>query len=164
MNGSFVDIHGAGCQRSDPKAGEADYGQGPQGDVQRIDNFVRVVRGGATLNLDAGSGVPRPCPTPSRQPTRNSRPNHPKTNRLPTKSARPDHLRMVLQFAEKAPDSRQRESFQSTEGFRRGHPTVGPPEGEPPAEGKGPGGPPESTQDPPEDGEFQRPPRRPRPT
>ncbi|MBI2300474.1 MAG: DUF1566 domain-containing protein [Armatimonadetes bacterium] len=44
----LVDVHGAGAQRSDPKRGEArdyPYGRGPQGDVVRIDNFVRCVRG-----------------------------------------------------------------------------------------------------------------------
>jgi len=43
----FVDVHGAGAQRSDPKTGNpADYprGRGPQGDVIRIYNFVRLVR------------------------------------------------------------------------------------------------------------------------
>ena len=45
MNGRYVDVHGAGCQRSDPKAGEAiPTGRGPQGDVVRVDNLVRVVR------------------------------------------------------------------------------------------------------------------------
>jgi len=49
MNGRWVDVHGAGSQRSDPKQGDAsDYpnGNGPQGDAIRIDNFVRAVRGG----------------------------------------------------------------------------------------------------------------------
>lgn len=43
-----IDVHGAGCQRSDPKYGDAnDYpslGNGPQGDVQRVFNYVRLVR------------------------------------------------------------------------------------------------------------------------
>src|SRR5208283_6072343 len=45
----FVDVHGAGAQRSDPKAGDPamfPHGRGPQGDVIRIYNFVRLVRGG----------------------------------------------------------------------------------------------------------------------
>ncbi len=45
----LMDVHGAGAQRSDPKMGDpADYptGHGPQGDVIRIYNFVRCVRGG----------------------------------------------------------------------------------------------------------------------
>jgi len=43
----WVDVHGAGAQRSDPKAGDpADYptGHGPQGDAIRIYNYVRLVR------------------------------------------------------------------------------------------------------------------------
>lgn len=45
----LVDVHGAGAQRSDPKAGRAEdfpRGRGPQGDVIRIRNYVRLVRGG----------------------------------------------------------------------------------------------------------------------
>ncbi len=45
----LLDVHGAGAQRSDPKSGDAGRfprGRGPQGDVIRIDNFVRCVRGG----------------------------------------------------------------------------------------------------------------------
>jgi len=55
---AWLDVHGAGAQRSDPKAGElTDYdyafdgyysGNAPQGDAVRIDQFVRCVRGGAT--------------------------------------------------------------------------------------------------------------------
>ncbi len=44
----FVDVHGAGSQRSDPKAGDPamfPHGRGPQGDVIRIYNYVRLVRG-----------------------------------------------------------------------------------------------------------------------
>ena len=47
MNGEWMDVHGAGAQRSDPKAGDpADYptGHGPQGDAIRIYNYVRLVR------------------------------------------------------------------------------------------------------------------------
>lgn len=53
----LMDVHGAGAQRSDPKSGSVTdyflgydangktvYGRGPQGDVQRINNFVRLVR------------------------------------------------------------------------------------------------------------------------
>ncbi|NNM05336.1 MAG: DUF1566 domain-containing protein [Gemmatimonadetes bacterium] len=50
MGGSWMDVHGAGAQRSDPKAGDpGDYptGHGPQGDAIRIYNFVRVVRDGS---------------------------------------------------------------------------------------------------------------------
>jgi len=48
----LMDVHGAGAQRSDPKAGNPKnfpYGRGPQGDVIRIYNFVRLVRGGFLL-------------------------------------------------------------------------------------------------------------------
>ena len=43
----LMDVHGAGAQRSDPKAGDPSkfpQGRGPQGDVIRIYNFVRCVR------------------------------------------------------------------------------------------------------------------------
>jgi hypothetical protein len=56
MNGAWLDVHGAGAQRSDPKSGNpADYptGHGPQGDAIRIYNYVRAVRGG----LEGGSTV-----------------------------------------------------------------------------------------------------------
>ncbi|MCC7492310.1 MAG: DUF1566 domain-containing protein [Fimbriimonadaceae bacterium] len=44
---NLVDVHGAGAQRSDPKVGDPaafPRGHGPQGDVVRISNFVRLVR------------------------------------------------------------------------------------------------------------------------
>lgn len=43
----FLDVHGAGAQRSDPKTGDPKmfpHGRGPQGDVIRIFNFIRCVR------------------------------------------------------------------------------------------------------------------------
>ncbi len=46
-NYQLLDVHGAGAQRGDPKSGDpANWpnGNGPQGDVVRIDNFVRLVR------------------------------------------------------------------------------------------------------------------------
>lgn len=46
MMGSWVDVHGAGAQRSDPKVGDPDDypdGFGPQGDARRIYNYVRCV-------------------------------------------------------------------------------------------------------------------------
>jgi hypothetical protein len=62
--GRWVDVHGAGCQRSDPKVGPpysfatvhvvtskgstyTGYAHGPQGDAVRGLTFVRLVRGGA---------------------------------------------------------------------------------------------------------------------
>jgi hypothetical protein len=53
MQNTWVDVHGAGAQRSDPKSGDPnDYptGRGPQGDAIRIYNYIRLVR-------DAGSAV-----------------------------------------------------------------------------------------------------------
>ena len=46
-NYHYTDVHGAGAQRSDPKTGnptDFPHGRGPQGDVIRIYNFVRLVR------------------------------------------------------------------------------------------------------------------------
>jgi len=72
----LMDVHGAGSQRSDPKDGDpADYpyGHGPQGDVVRIDNHVRCVRGEPVPACEirlAGQrtttiGLYPTCPTPS---------------------------------------------------------------------------------------------------
>lgn len=47
MKKELMDVHGAGAQRSDPKTGDASAfpeGHGPQGDVIRINNYVRIVR------------------------------------------------------------------------------------------------------------------------
>ncbi len=55
---AWLDVHGAGAQRSDPKAGDpADFpaGRGPQGDAIRIYNYVRLVRGGAAGASDTGA-------------------------------------------------------------------------------------------------------------
>jgi len=57
---TLMDVHGAGSQRSDPKSGDASRfprGRGPQGDVIRINNFVRCVRGGAAKARAAGPKV-----------------------------------------------------------------------------------------------------------
>jgi hypothetical protein len=47
MNGTLMDVHGAGAQRSDPKTGNPDdyptY-MGPQGDVRYVFNYTRCVR------------------------------------------------------------------------------------------------------------------------
>lgn len=46
-SGGWIDVHGAGAQRSDPKTGNPyDYpdGFGPQGDAIRIYNYIRLVR------------------------------------------------------------------------------------------------------------------------
>ena len=52
MNGQWLDVHGAGAQRSDPKIGNPEnypYGRGPQGDAIRIYNHVIVVRGNVSV-------------------------------------------------------------------------------------------------------------------
>ena len=62
-NYTLMDVHGAGCQRSDPKNGDpADYpyGHGPQGDVIRIYNYVRLVRDADTsTDMDESSIIPK---------------------------------------------------------------------------------------------------------
>ena len=60
MDGAWQDVHGAGAQRSDPKTGSAaDYPQGrcPQGDAIRIDNYIRLVRGGGEPVAGSTAGV-----------------------------------------------------------------------------------------------------------
>jgi hypothetical protein len=47
LDNEWQDVHGAGCQRSNPKTGDPNNyptGHGPQGDAVRIYNFVRCVR------------------------------------------------------------------------------------------------------------------------
>jgi hypothetical protein len=70
MNGSWMDVHGAGAQRSDPKGGDLSrytyqpdgyyFAQSPQGDATRIYNYVRLVR-----DADSDSSTPTPPPTPT---------------------------------------------------------------------------------------------------
>jgi len=58
MNNSWVDVHGAGAQRSDPKSGDASQfpqGRGPQGDAIRINNYVRLVRDGNVKSTPNGN-------------------------------------------------------------------------------------------------------------
>jgi hypothetical protein len=48
FDGEWMDVHGAGSQKSDPKSGDPDdysEGRGPQGDAVRIYNYARCVRG-----------------------------------------------------------------------------------------------------------------------
>ncbi|MFZ9935789.1 MAG: DUF1566 domain-containing protein [Luteolibacter sp.] len=69
MNSTWIDVHGAGCQRSDPKSGSladytyAPYGYyhpiAPQGDGIRLLNHVRLVRAGNHSAVDhVGDGIP----------------------------------------------------------------------------------------------------------
>lgn len=68
---SFIDVHGAGAQRSDPKSGSPTdyylgvdslgspvYGHGPQGDIIRVENYVRCVRDVESVGVGDGSGLP----------------------------------------------------------------------------------------------------------
>lgn len=54
--GGWIDVHGAGAQRADPKTGDpASFptGFGPQGDAIRIYNYVRLVRNaGSTTGIN----------------------------------------------------------------------------------------------------------------
>jgi hypothetical protein len=63
---NVIDVHGAGAQRSDPKDGDpVDYPafHGPQGDVQRVFNYVRLVRDAEVEE------TPTPTETPTEGPT-----------------------------------------------------------------------------------------------
>jgi len=53
MHGNIMDVHGSGSQRSDPKTGKP-MSRGPQGDMIRVDNYVRCVRGGS-VHLATGT-------------------------------------------------------------------------------------------------------------
>jgi len=72
MGSTWMDVHGAGAQRSDPKSGDpTDYptGQGPQGDARRIDNYVRCVRGGIGDEIVTGGEVEEKAQTtPAQNP------------------------------------------------------------------------------------------------
>lgn len=66
FNVTLLDVHGAGAQRSDPKSGNADdypEGHGPQGDVVRIDNYIKLVRDISTAtgldNNQSSDGTPQ---------------------------------------------------------------------------------------------------------
>ena len=67
MGNAWIDVHGAGAQRSDPKTGDASAfpeGHGPQGDAVRIQNYVRCVRGGAAVaSGDDSPSAARPTMT-----------------------------------------------------------------------------------------------------
>ena len=78
MGNSWIDVHGAGAQRSDPKTGDSSgypTGHGPQGDAVRIDNYVRCVRGGTSgsvftegeIDLDSNESTAQPAIEPVSQ-------------------------------------------------------------------------------------------------
>ena len=59
-NKKLMDVHGAGAQRCDVKSGNpSDFpqGRGPQGDVTRIYNYVRCLRGGVAKPRKTGPNV-----------------------------------------------------------------------------------------------------------
>lgn len=61
MGNGWIDVHGAGSQRSDPKTGDpADYPYsfGPQGDSRRLLNYVRCVRSGVSNKIVTGGDAP----------------------------------------------------------------------------------------------------------
>lgn len=64
MNNVGMDVHGAGCMRSDPKAQQAGttypYNYGPQGDVIRGLNYYRCVRGGTAVTGTVCSSLGNP--------------------------------------------------------------------------------------------------------
>lgn len=94
MQNTWVDVHGAGAQRSDPKYGDPDnwpYGNGPQGDAVRIFNFIRLVRDADTEIPPTATFTPSPTltltatitptltatlPAPSQTPTTPPSPLH----------------------------------------------------------------------------------------
>lgn len=81
MNGTMMDVHGAGAQRSDLKSGDPSQlpvGQGPQGDVQSIYNLARCVRGGSSSQVSGYTGTMLSSggaqPQQGGQPTQGSQP------------------------------------------------------------------------------------------
>ena len=71
MNGTWMDVHGAGAQRSDPKNGNpADYsqGRGPQGDSVHVNNYVRLVRGTATFTTNTSAPTAPTGQQPNQSP------------------------------------------------------------------------------------------------
>lgn len=93
-NGEWLNVHGAGAQRSDPKSGDPGnypYGGGPQGDEVRIFNYVRCVRRGLT-NINEGkseslrsSMICQNTPNPFRSETI-----------IGFQLSEPDHVRITL--------------------------------------------------------------------
>ena len=68
LNGQWMDVHGAGAQRSEDKSGNSSQyptGHGPQGDAVRIYNYVRCVTGSSETTVQTGGAVSN---TPVTQP------------------------------------------------------------------------------------------------
>jgi hypothetical protein len=87
MQGVTLDVHGAGAQRGDPKTGaRSDYpmlGMGPQGDVRRVFNLARCVRGGADFGEATGEGGARTRAPEARRPERRDPRRGPEGRRPP---------------------------------------------------------------------------------
>jgi len=101
-NLGWVDVHGAGAQRSDPKLmvpADQTNGFGPQGDARRVDNYVRCVQGGdvvlvegddpSTLTLPTVAGPPSSPPDQgqSAQPPGQSNTGQPPNQGQPPQAA-----------------------------------------------------------------------------
>lgn len=127
MGGEWVDIHGAGSQRSDPKSGDPDAfptGRGPQGDAIRIYNTVRLVRGGdvtetAEGDPDANSTVPEVDPSNSSSPAQTMEQSAP--NDQPGEPSMQQHPDFAVAAAEL---SLTEEALQAA----LGNPSQGPPD------------------------------------
>ncbi|MGZ0655032.1 Lcl domain-containing protein [Coraliomargarita sp. W4R72] len=80
---TLMDVHGAGSQRSDPKVGDASkypQGRGPQGDVIRIENMVRCVRGGDVEIVTTGPIVEKQQPSTRKRAQNSDSVQQPKRN------------------------------------------------------------------------------------
>ncbi|MBN1262612.1 MAG: DUF1566 domain-containing protein [Anaerolineae bacterium] len=80
MNNTWVDVHGAGAQRSDPKSGDPvdwPYGHGPQGDAIRIYNYVRLVRDVDESPTVVPTSTATPLPTSTATPGPTTTPDPP---------------------------------------------------------------------------------------
>jgi len=79
---TLMDVHGAGAQRSDVKSGDPSQlpqGRGPQGDIMRVYNYVRCVRGGVAEPRTTGPEIEmarlsRPNTRPGMPPFQQRRP------------------------------------------------------------------------------------------
>jgi hypothetical protein len=97
MNGSWLDVHGAGAQRSDQKDGDFTgytytpdgyyFAQAPQGDATRSYNYVRLVRD----DTSAATPTPTLTSTPTPTPTSSSTPS-PTATATATPTPDPDDL------------------------------------------------------------------------
>ena len=107
MGSEWVDIHGAGSQRSDPKTGDPDEfpsGRGPQGDAIRIYNSVRLVRGGDVTETpegdpNANSSVP-PADHSSSSTTQTAEQAAPAEQQMPGGPAGGQHPDLAVAAAE----------------------------------------------------------------